>query len=86
MNQNRGLVIVASSGPDNMGYVLGHIYVDDEEQALDIAYHRRGELYDAMNLFMDGNVPDDISVEGTTEEEFYECYGNRMPLHNECTW
>ena len=86
MNQDRWLVIVEDDGVNNMGNALGHIYVKDEETANDIAYHRRGELYDAMNLFMDGNVPEDISVEGTTEDEFYECYGHRMPLKNECKW
>ena len=71
------LAIVECDGPDQMGAVLGFLVGDSEDQVSNIP---RGELLDALELFITEEVPDDVSVEYMTVQDFYESYGNRMPL------
>ena len=78
LNSNDWLAVVTCDGSDGLGAVLGFA-VGETEQSVDIP---RGELFDALNLFMDGDVPDDVSVEYCTVESFYESYSDRMPLGN----
>jgi hypothetical protein len=71
------LAVVTCDGLDGMGAVIGFAVGDTEA---DVSNIPRGELFDALELFMDCDIPDDVCVEYDTVEEFYNAYGNRMPL------
>jgi hypothetical protein len=77
------LTIAEDSGENGMGRVLAYMCYDTEEEANQYE-GRRGELCDAMDLFIDEPIPDDFSVEVMQYSEFKQCYGNRMPLRNCC--
>lgn len=80
---NPWLVIAEDDGHDNMGRVLAYMCYDTEEEA-NMWEGRRGELCDAMELFIGEDIPDAFCVEVMQYSEFKECYGNRMPLRNCC--
>ena len=80
LNSSNWLAVVTCDGSDGMGEVLGYCFGEAEDSVCGIP---RGELFDALDLFMDGgDVPDDVSVEYCTAEEFWDSYGDRMPLGN----
>ena len=71
------LLLVEDDGTDGLGRVLGYVVGPNE---LSLSNLPRGEVFDSLELFMDGEVPDDVCVEVIQVEDFYESYGNRMPL------
>lgn len=75
------LIIAEDDGVDGMGRVLAYMCYDTEEEANQFD-NRRGELCDAMGLFINEPIPDDFAVEVMQYSEFAQCYGNRMPLRN----
>jgi hypothetical protein len=80
LNSNDWLAVVTCDGIDGMGAVLGFVIGDTEQQVNNIP---RGEMCDWLELFMGEDIPDDVSVEYTTVQDFYDCYEDRMPLgHN----
>ena len=78
---NPWLLIAEDDGLDGTGRVLAYMCFDTEEEANQFE-GRRGELCDAMELFIDEPIPDDFAVEVMQYSEFKQEYGNRMPLRN----
>jgi hypothetical protein len=74
------LVLVEDEGRDGMGRVLGFCVCPTEAEAESIAQNR-GELFDALELFIDEDPADDVWCEVIEYHDFKKSYGNRMPLY-----
>ena len=75
------LVVGTQVRSNGMGYVVAYLEYSTESEAR-IWEGRRGELCDAMELFIGEPIPDDFSVEISSACEYYNDYGDRMPLQN----
>lgn len=73
------LVIVAADAGQTTS--IGCLMVPTEEEAVNWR-HRRGELCDALELYMGEDIPEDLCVEAISYEEYRSCYGDRYPLNN----
>jgi hypothetical protein len=78
LDANDWLVLVEDDGLDGMGRVLGWCVCSDKSIADNIP---RGELFDALELFIDCEVPDNVYIEVIQVHDFDACYGDRMPLY-----
>lgn len=72
------MILLEDSGPNGMGRVLGFFVFHSETEAY--VYNVRGELCEALGLFVGEAIPEDVVTEVITYGDFKASYGNRMPL------
>lgn len=74
------LLLLEDEGLSGLGRVIGYAVYSTEEAAQRNSSRRA--FADALELFINQDLPNDVETEVMTYRDFQESYGDRMPLCN----